>query len=92
MGGLGWSEILVIFVLALIVFGPRKLPELGRSLGKGLSEFKKASNDLRRTWEQEVEAEKEELSEEFRSLEKDVRSAAREPLENEPDDQPPAAK
>lgn len=75
MGGLGWSEILVIFVLALIVFGPRKLPELGRSLGKGLSEFKKASNDLRRTWEQEVEAEKEKLDKEFRDLEKDVQSA-----------------
>jgi TatA/E family protein of Tat protein translocase len=40
---------LVIFVIALLVFGPRKLPELGRSLGKGLSEFKRASNELRNT-------------------------------------------
>ncbi len=83
MGTLGWSEILVIFVLALVIFGPRKLPELGRSLGKGLSEFKRASNELRRTWEQEVESEKQELQKEFQSLESDVQSLARNPLENQ---------
>ncbi|HEY2930994.1 MAG TPA: twin-arginine translocase TatA/TatE family subunit [Acidobacteriota bacterium] len=60
-GSLGFSEILIIFVIALIVFGPRKLPELGKSLGRGLSEFKKASNDLKRTWEDEVKAEDEKL-------------------------------
>jgi sec-independent protein translocase protein TatA len=59
MGNLGMPEIIVIFVLALIVFGPRKLPEIGKSLGKGLAEFKKASNDLRRTWEEEVNLDKE---------------------------------
>ena len=52
---LGTSELLIILVVALIVFGPRKLPELGRSLGRSLSEFKRASEDLKRTWEQEVE-------------------------------------
>jgi sec-independent protein translocase protein TatA len=56
---LGMQEIIVIFLLALIIFGPRKLPEIGKSLGKGLAEFKKASNDLRRTWEEEVQMEKE---------------------------------
>ena len=59
MGSLGMQEIIVIFVLALIVFGPRKLPELGKSLGKGLAEFKKASNELKQTWEEEVRLEKE---------------------------------
>ena len=59
MGNLGMPEIIVIFVLALIVFGPRKLPELGKSLGKGLAEFRKASNDLKQTWEEEVRLEKE---------------------------------
>jgi TatA/E family protein of Tat protein translocase len=59
MGSLGMQEIIVIFVLALIVFGPRKLPELGKSLGRGLSEFKKASNELKQTWEEEVRLEKE---------------------------------
>ncbi len=59
MGSLGMQEIIVIFIIALIVFGPRKLPEIGKSLGKGLQEFKKASNDLKRTWEEEVQLEKE---------------------------------
>ncbi len=59
MGSLGMQEIIVIFILALIVFGPRKLPELGKSLGKGLAEFKKASNELKQTWEEEVRLEKE---------------------------------
>jgi sec-independent protein translocase protein TatA len=59
MGSLGMQEIIVIFILALIVFGPRKLPELGKTLGKGLAEFKKASNELKQTWEEEVRLEKE---------------------------------
>lgn len=59
MGSLGMQEIVIIFVLALIIFGPRKLPELGKSLGKGLAEFKKASNELKQTWEDEVRLEKE---------------------------------
>ena len=54
MGSLGVPELIVIFVIALIIFGPRKLPEIGRSLGKGLAEFKKASNDLRSTLEEEI--------------------------------------
>ena len=59
MGSLGYQELIIIFVLALIVFGPRKLPELGKSLGKGLAEFKKASNELKQTWEDEVRLDKE---------------------------------
>jgi len=54
MGPLGFPELIIIFVVALIVFGPRKLPELGRSLGKGLSEFKRASNELRTTLDDEI--------------------------------------
>jgi Tat protein translocase TatB subunit len=57
-GTLGGPEILLLLVLALIVFGPRKLPEIGKSMGKMLAEFRKASNDFRRTIEDEVEAEK----------------------------------
>jgi sec-independent protein translocase protein TatA len=49
-GPLGVQELIIIFVIALIVFGPRKLPELGKSLGRGLSEFKRASNDLRNSF------------------------------------------
>ena len=59
MGSLGMQEIIVIFVLALIIFGPRKLPDLGKSLGRGMAEFKKASNELKQTWEDEVRLDKE---------------------------------
>ena len=59
MGSLGMQELIVIFILALIVFGPRKLPELGKTVGKGLAEFKKASNELKQTWEDEVRLDKE---------------------------------
>ena len=53
-GSLGMPELVIILVIALIIFGPRKLPELGRSLGKSIGEFKKASNDLQRTLDDEI--------------------------------------
>jgi len=57
-GTLGGPEIFLILVVALIVFGPRRLPEIGKSVGKMLAEFRKASNDFKRTIEDEVEAER----------------------------------
>jgi sec-independent protein translocase protein TatA len=56
-GSIGMPELIIILVIALIIFGPRKLPELGRSLGRSLGEFKKASNELRSTLEEEVRVE-----------------------------------
>jgi Tat protein translocase TatB subunit len=54
---LGSTELIFILVVALMFFGPRKLPQLSRSLGKSLAEFRKASEDFKRTWEREVELE-----------------------------------
>src|SRR5256886_2297050 len=54
LDSLGSTEVLVILGAALIFFGPRKLPQLSRQLGKSLSEFRRASDDFKRTWEREV--------------------------------------
>ena len=59
MGPLGIPELIFIFIIALVVFGPKKLPELGKSLGRGLREFNKAKNELKATWDEQLrEAEK----------------------------------
>jgi len=61
-GSIGMPELIIIFVIALIIFGPRKLPELGRSLGKSLAEFKRASNELKSTLEEEIRLEEQRTS------------------------------
>jgi TatA/E family protein of Tat protein translocase len=55
MGTLGMQEFIVIFLLALVLFGPKKLPELGRTIGKAITEFRRASNDLKSTFEREMQ-------------------------------------
>lgn len=57
-GTLGGPELILIFIVGLVVFGPRKLPEIGKSLGKMIGEFKRASADFQRTVEDEVETER----------------------------------
>lgn len=54
LDSLGSTELLFILVMALIFFGPRKLPQISRTMGKSLAEFRKASEDFKRTWEREV--------------------------------------
>ena len=61
-GSIGMPELVLIFIVALLVFGPKKLPEIGKSIGKGLAEFKRASDDLKRTIEQEIEQGKQEVA------------------------------
>jgi len=56
MGTLGWQETVFIFLLALLLFGPKKLPELGRTLGKAMTEFRRASNELKATFDKEMKS------------------------------------
>ena len=66
MGPLGWQETVFIFVLALLLFGPKKLPELGKTIGKALTEFRRASNELKATFDREmasIERENQDLKE-----------------------------
>ncbi len=105
-GSIGGPEILLIFVLALLLFGPRKLPEIGKALGKTVAEFRKATQEFRTTLEREVEMER--LKETGGALKSagaetadavsgpgllgEIRAALRPPAESEPygTGQPPA--
>jgi TatA/E family protein of Tat protein translocase len=66
-GTLGMPELILIFVVALLLFGPRKMPQIGKSVGRALSEFRRASNEFKRTIEDEVAAD------ELRDIGKDVK-------------------
>ena len=55
MGNLGMPELMMIMLLALLLFGPKKLPEIGKQVGKALGEFKRASNDLKRSIQDEMD-------------------------------------
>jgi sec-independent protein translocase protein TatA len=69
IGSIGMPELIVIMLLALLIFGPRKLPELGRSLGRSLGEFKRASNELRNTLDEEIRLEEQRSAERPRAPE-----------------------
>ena len=75
-GSIGMPELIIILVVALIIFGPRKLPELGRSLGKSIGEFKKASTELRSTLEEEINLEQQSEKHEAIRAEQDTAIAA----------------
>ncbi len=78
MGPVGWQEMVIIFIVALVLFGPRKLPELGRTLGKAITEFRRASNELKSTFEremQQLERENQDLKEVTRSYVNDIQSS-----------------
>jgi sec-independent protein translocase protein TatA len=70
MGPIGVPEMIAIFVIALLLFGPKKLPELGRTLGKAITEFRRASNELKATFESHLS----ELEKENQSLKQTLNS------------------
>jgi len=81
-GSIGGPEILLIFVLALLLFGPRKLPEIGKTIGKTLGEFRRATTDFTVSLEREIEMEK--LKEVRSSLRSDVLDATTVPSKPSP--------
>ena len=100
-GTLGMPELILIFIVALLLFGPRKMPHIGRSIGRALGEFRRASNEFKRTIEDEVAADdvravtKEldgvrDVGKEFRDLkrtiDRPVQSAMNKVLESEPEE------
>lgn len=88
-GSIGMPELIVIFSLALLIFGPRKLPELGRSLGRSLSEFKRASNDLKNTLDEEIRLDEQRAAEATRAAErKKLETAQAAETTSAPDTQP----
>jgi sec-independent protein translocase protein TatA len=77
MGTVGVQEMVVIFIVALVLFGPKKLPELGKTIGKALTEFRRASNDLKATFENEMhslERENESLKEVTSKVASDIQN------------------
>ncbi len=76
-GPVGWQETIFIFILALLLFGPKKLPELGKTVGKAITEFKRASSELKATWDREMsslERENESLKEVTQSVSAEISS------------------
>ena len=88
LGPIGAQELIIIFVIALLVFGPRKLPQLGKSLGKSIGEFKRASNELRSTLEQEIRVEetRKEIMEPIETLSNEAKEAVKRASELDEDD------
>lgn len=100
-GTLGMPELILIFVVALLLFGPRKMPQIGRSIGRAMGEFRRASNEFKRTIEDEVAANEirdvendlkglkdvgKELRELKQTIEKPIESAAKKAFDLSQDD------
>ena len=89
-GSIGGPELLLILVIALLVFGPRKLPDLGRTIGRAMAEFRRASNDFRSTLEKEIDAEKQEIVSETKGLASDLEAGPEAADESAPAQTPPS--
>lgn len=71
-GSIGLPELIIIFVIALLVFGPKKLPEVGKTVGKAIRDFKKSTEDIKEKFEDEIRAE------EFQSLKDELKKDIKE--------------
>lgn len=86
MFGLGLPELIVIFVIALLIFGPKKLPDLGRSVGRAMAEFKKASEDFKESMREEMkEVEKTAQVDELKKIEQIMKSGPQQAAEPKQD-------
>ncbi len=72
----GWQELILIGILALIIFGPRKLPEMGRKIGKYMAEFRRATAEFKATWESEVSTISKDFKDELKDTNDDMRMLA----------------
>ena len=81
-GSIGMPELIIILTIALIIFGPRKLPELGRSLGRSLHEFKRASNELRNTLDEEIRIEEQRTADRQQAPKPDTASQTTDPVDD----------
>jgi TatA/E family protein of Tat protein translocase len=86
LGSIGFPELLLILVIALLLFGPKKLPEIGKTLGRSIAEFKKATNDLKRSLEEEVDSASNAMAE----TEKPPDPLSEKPKDPYKNDEPPA--
>jgi len=75
MFDLGWQELAVIFIVALLVFGPEKLPELARAMGKGMAELRRTLQGVKEQIDEELEEIKEPMKDELEELKKDLPTA-----------------
>jgi TatA/E family protein of Tat protein translocase len=72
-GSIGFPELIIIFAVALLVFGPKKLPEVGRSIGKALREFRRTTDEIKEKLEEEIQADDfKEIKTEINGIKKDL--------------------
>jgi len=75
-GNIGLPELMIIMIVALLVFGPKKLPEIGRTIGKAVREFKKSTDEIKDKFEEQIRVEEfKSLKDDLRDLKKDLREA-----------------
>lgn len=88
-GSIGGVELLVILVIGLLVFGPRRLPEIGRAIGRSLAEFRRATQELKEQIEKEVDLKEADVREDLRSVDTEIRRISPSPGASEPPTLPP---